>query len=131
MRRRPPRSTRTDTLFPYTTLFRSVQRRHRVLEDHRDAAAPQRPHFRLALPQEIIAIKEDLAVGHLGVGRQQPHDGRDKGRLAAARLPDNAENTTAAEIYRYIAQDLTTARQRWKTKRQVAGSKHAVGVVRR
>src|SRR3546814_14534073 len=30
MIRRPPRSTRTDTLFPYTTLFRSV-RRH---DDH-------------------------------------------------------------------------------------------------
>src|SRR3546814_10461655 len=28
MIRRPPRSTRTDTLFPYTTLFRS--RRHRA-----------------------------------------------------------------------------------------------------
>src|SRR3546814_20269284 len=28
MIRRPPRSTRTDTLFPYTTLFRSLQRRH-------------------------------------------------------------------------------------------------------
>src|SRR3546814_6613912 len=27
MRRRPPRSTRTDTLFPYTTLFRSCRRR--------------------------------------------------------------------------------------------------------
>src|SRR3546814_13359922 len=26
MIRRPPRSTRTDTLFPYTTLFRSCQR---------------------------------------------------------------------------------------------------------
>src|SRR3546814_19968145 len=25
MRRRPPRSTRTDTLFPYTTLFRSLE----------------------------------------------------------------------------------------------------------
>src|SRR3546814_18791347 len=25
MKRRPPRSTRTDTLFPYTTLFRSEQ----------------------------------------------------------------------------------------------------------
>src|SRR3546814_1363737 len=25
MRRRPPRSTRTDTLFPYTTLFRSQE----------------------------------------------------------------------------------------------------------
>src|SRR3546814_6179721 len=28
MRRRPPRSTRTDTLFPYTTLFRSLQKGH-------------------------------------------------------------------------------------------------------
>src|SRR3546814_3048086 len=27
MLRRPPRSTRTDTLFPYTTLFRSADRR--------------------------------------------------------------------------------------------------------
>src|SRR3546814_2413742 len=27
MIRRPPRSTRTDTLFPYTTLFRSASRR--------------------------------------------------------------------------------------------------------
>src|SRR3546814_9702404 len=29
MIRRPPRSTRTDTLFPYTTLFRSHRRRDR------------------------------------------------------------------------------------------------------
>src|SRR3546814_17381265 len=29
MIRRPPRSTRTDTLFPYTTLFRSHQRAQR------------------------------------------------------------------------------------------------------
>src|SRR3546814_18386476 len=28
MIRRPPRSTRTDTLFPYTTLFRSERRRN-------------------------------------------------------------------------------------------------------
>src|SRR3546814_4906852 len=27
MIRRPPRSTRTDTLFPYTTLFRSARRK--------------------------------------------------------------------------------------------------------
>src|SRR3546814_14052497 len=27
MLRRPPRSTRTDTLFPYTTLFRAMRRR--------------------------------------------------------------------------------------------------------
>src|SRR3546814_5840947 len=30
MIRRPPRSTRTDTLFPYTTLFRSVVQKHHV-----------------------------------------------------------------------------------------------------
>src|SRR3546814_9806387 len=38
MIRRPPRSTRTDTLFPYTTLFRSDQ-----------AGLPPARHFR---PQE-------------------------------------------------------------------------------
>src|SRR3546814_17473686 len=30
MIRRPPRSTRTDTLFPYTTLFRSLLKRAKV-----------------------------------------------------------------------------------------------------
>src|SRR3546814_14997634 len=33
MIRRPPRSTRTDTLFPYTTLFRSLDLRHRFGSD--------------------------------------------------------------------------------------------------
>src|SRR3546814_19236371 len=28
MIRRPPRSTRTDTLFPYTTLFRAIEKAH-------------------------------------------------------------------------------------------------------
>src|SRR3546814_3010209 len=35
MIRRPPRSTRTDTLFPYTTLFRSaLRRRAAIIADH-------------------------------------------------------------------------------------------------
>src|SRR3546814_2308083 len=34
MIRRPPRSTRTDTLFPYTTLFRSAH--HAQFDSHRD-----------------------------------------------------------------------------------------------
>src|SRR3546814_12124918 len=37
MIRRPPRSTRTDTLFPYTTLFRSV---HRVSQEQSHGSAP-------------------------------------------------------------------------------------------
>src|SRR3546814_8472937 len=35
MIRRPPRSTRTDTLFPYTTLFRSAERLRGALQPHR------------------------------------------------------------------------------------------------
>src|SRR3546814_1944190 len=56
MKRRPPRSTRTDTLFPYTTLFRSAQRRRQTAgeralagrrrpvdgDDHADPASPMR-----------------------------------------------------------------------------------------
>src|SRR3546814_10308940 len=38
MIRRPPRSTRTDTLFPYTTLFRSADSGRRTDINHRLAA---------------------------------------------------------------------------------------------
>src|SRR3546814_16920886 len=38
MIRRPPRSTRTDTLFPYTTLFRSAAQ---VLNETQSAEAPR------------------------------------------------------------------------------------------
>src|SRR3546814_9664975 len=44
MIRRPPRSTRTDTLFPYTTLFRSRPAVHRVTVENMaqsDASAPR------------------------------------------------------------------------------------------
>src|SRR3546814_2837970 len=45
MLRRPPRSTRTDTLFPYTTLFRSGPRRTSTRLASRNAidVAPPRP----------------------------------------------------------------------------------------
>src|SRR3546814_4154578 len=40
MIRRPPRSTRTDTLFPYTTLFRSQGAGRRRPHDHQCGAEP-------------------------------------------------------------------------------------------
>src|SRR3546814_3615121 len=49
MIRRPPRSTRTDTLFPYTTLFRSQQRRRRFLRRERRPVV--RAHRSAALPR--------------------------------------------------------------------------------
>src|SRR3546814_6537423 len=42
MIRRPPRSTRTDTLFPYTTLFRSPHVLPVARERHLDVADPAR-----------------------------------------------------------------------------------------
>src|SRR3546814_11702686 len=40
MIRRPPRSTRTDTLFPYTTLFRSALPRPSLSTQHPPCPAP-------------------------------------------------------------------------------------------
>src|SRR3546814_4658525 len=56
MLRRPPRSTRTATLFPYTTLFRShsdLHARHREAEArrHRKRLRRARPHPVRAWPE--------------------------------------------------------------------------------
>src|SRR3546814_5857286 len=57
MIRRPPRSTRTDTLFPYTTLFRSQQAQQIVAI----AAFPQR--FGNAL--QLRGVDKALPIGDL------------------------------------------------------------------
>src|SRR3546814_15337127 len=63
MRRRPPRSTRTDTLFPYTTLFRS---------NLANVAAVGIG----ALTWQIVnaLIDADIGTGHRpGIGEGSPH----------------------------------------------------------
>src|SRR3546814_3724782 len=50
MIRRPPRSTRTDTLFPYTTLFRSQRTQH--LGDGQHQVGAGRPFGQLAAELE-------------------------------------------------------------------------------
>src|SRR3546814_898288 len=68
LRRRPPRSTRTDTLFPYTTLFRSIGRlgyfsrvglqwRSHIVALEYEATAFARPR--------VVAVVRDGAVGHV------------------------------------------------------------------
>src|SRR3546814_4744419 len=58
MRRRPPRSTRTDTLFPYTTLFRSPAHRQRD-RDARDIAEADgaRQRRRQRAPLADVALR--------------------------------------------------------------------------
>src|SRR3546814_16866341 len=61
MIRRPPRSTRTDTLFPYTTLFRSE-----LLKDNPDwGTAERRPDMNHFLARLIFCFfAEDTDIFH-------------------------------------------------------------------
>src|SRR3546814_14975009 len=76
MIRRPPRSTRTDTLFPYTTLFRSGRIERAVVEA--DAAAEA--------GGLVLLAGGDLARPQRGavLGRQGLDDGIDIARIAPA-----------------------------------------------
>src|SRR3546814_5961322 len=86
MIRRPPRSTRTDTLFPYTTLFRSGLRqrpeddaaRHLVARQHvaaegddllrrRALALAQRDEGAGTLPPLGIGPRHHRGLQHLGM----------------------------------------------------------------
>src|SRR3546814_18913977 len=53
MIRRPPRSTRTDTLFPYTTLFRSPQRD--AFGNHVRSVIAQQQDVRIAVEDRRLA----------------------------------------------------------------------------
>src|SRR3546814_16311363 len=61
MIRRPPRSTRTDTLFPYTTLFRSVFHHNDIghLESLLKAADPARP--KIVAFESVYSMDGDIA----------------------------------------------------------------------
>src|SRR3546814_11546673 len=60
MIRRPPRSTRTDTLFPYTTLFRSFAHDQRALpvrtEDRGRLAVPHPARHALRQRQDAVQV---------------------------------------------------------------------------
>src|SRR3546814_14485912 len=53
MIRRPPRSTRTDTLFPYTTLFRSPPGRRERPRPRRSARRPRLPPSLRGSPRQL------------------------------------------------------------------------------
>src|SRR3546814_9354415 len=61
MIRRPPRSTRTDTLFPYTTLFRSHGKRSGASGIRRRARS-KHPRAYLEHAGTVKAIQEDRTV---------------------------------------------------------------------
>src|SRR3546814_7520733 len=82
MIRRPPRSTRTDTLFPYTTLFRSLGLRRnppRSLGCHRRCGLPLRYRHHHAGAAQPSSLKPSLNA--------RAHAGGEVGILGALSVP--------------------------------------------
>src|SRR3546814_15198198 len=61
MIRRPPRSTRTDTLFPYTTLFRS----------HDISVSGREPRKVMTAYARLPALRLRLVATHFGLSRHE------------------------------------------------------------
>src|SRR3546814_12422986 len=82
MIRRPPRSTRTDTLFPYTTLFRS-RPRGRARRPRAPVVAHRRRHRRRHLPPPPGCVRAHP-------GRHHPPPSADRKRMSSRPSPDPA-----------------------------------------
>src|SRR3546814_11460540 len=76
MIRPPPRSTRTDTLFPYTTLFRSSRIAARSVSTHRSSVPSSTNEIRSTKPGDsqmaeafiIDAVRTPRGIGKVGKG---------------------------------------------------------------
>src|SRR3546814_9585100 len=128
MIRRPPRSTRTDTLFPYTTLFRSEpERAHRVgdrvayvaeqvavelLQPGLLVRVLRRLHFleHPRMAQDRALAEDQQAAGH-DVGAFDRD--RDRRRLpaAAGEVARPEDDALAAEHVHHVARHLARHRR--------------------
>src|SRR3546814_2160522 len=100
MIRRPPRSTRTDTLFPYTTLFRSHarlehtgRRQMRAVDEHRARTFDPRAIEIADVERHVGAI---LAVENQGKALAIP-DAQDDERGQAIGVGDDAVRVRSEE----------------------------------
>src|SRR3546814_461529 len=109
MIRRPPRSTRTDTLFPYTTLFRSrpgaaVGDRDARLRARPEGARPRRQS--LSEPWAFLGHSEHAgdAVGEPRLHRRcarRARGGPQLSRLVAGRERRERPGDAVGTLYRY------------------------------
>src|SRR3546814_13836506 len=99
MIRRPPRSTRTDTLFPYTTLFRSFVPGRQALDVGREdvARADRHAHAQDGLGEQLVGRRrartvdvgelDDEVVGgrdlDVGCGHARPRGNDELGAVSA------------------------------------------------
>src|SRR3546814_9452623 len=102
MIRRPPRSTRTDTLFPYTTLFRSDV-------DFRMAEEPEQ-----MLEQDRIAAAGRIEEGRAEVAVGQQH----RDRAAQNREGRSEEHTSELQSLMRISYAVFCLKKKRKKTKQ-------------
>src|SRR3546814_4490062 len=89
MIRRPPRSTRTDTLFPYTTLFRSAPGAAGIGEDE-DAFLVVHEGLRLAeIGRGGAALDGEAVAARVGLAHDALRPAGDLGHLLGPEVPDD------------------------------------------
>src|SRR3546814_7764602 len=108
MIRRPPRSTRTDTLFPYTTLFRSVCPRHSI-------GKPSTNRLR------VVRQAKQTVIIQLGFGlasRQHQNQGvhRRMGRIPPVRMSRSEEHTSELQSLMRISYAVFCLKKKKKNK---------------
>src|SRR3546814_14423529 len=88
MIRRPPRSTRTDTLFPYTTLFRAVLTGGNVVSEELGTKLENVTIGMLGRAKKVTIDKDNTTIID-GVGTKADIDGR------VAQIRQQIETTTS------------------------------------
>src|SRR3546814_2434375 len=121
MIRPPPRSTRTDTLFPYTTLFRSLGAPVRLLRldlrhDRRikDLGGSQLPHHVFRRGPLRLRMRKDrrpVLRPHVVALRSEEHTSELQSLMRisyAVFCLKKKTNTTTADLNKYTQTTLTT-----------------------
>src|SRR3546814_9414891 len=111
MIRRPPRSTRTDTLFPYTTLFRSDEQLIDSLE------GSYREHFMLHYNFPPYSVGE--CSFRLAPGRREIGHGKLAWRAVRPLLPRSEEHTSELQSLMRISYAVFCLKKKIQNKLQM------------
>ena len=79
-------------------LVHRVERRSRLLEDHRYPVAPQLGHLVARHAGQVAPVEHDAAGHDLPGTGHQPHDRERCDRLSAARLADQTEHLSTVDV---------------------------------
>ena len=97
-----------------------VERGHRVLEDHRDAVAPQFAPLDRRQLREFAALEQHLAALDFSRRIDQAHDRETRDRLARARLAHQPQHLAAPQRKGHAVDHRQHAGARVKARLQVA-----------